>query len=95
MTISDANAIDECVAHGIAVDRKDATKKAIFAGLDMDMTSDCYSENLADLVRDGSVPEELLDKAVADVLRIKMELGLFDYPYRTDEKRESDMILRP
>lgn len=95
MTISDANAIDECVAHGIAADRKDATKKAIFAGLDMDMTSDCYSENLADLVRDGSVPEELLDKAVADVLRIKMELGLFDYPYRTDEKRESDMILRP
>lgn len=95
LTVSDANAIDECVAHGIAADRKEAAKKALLAGTDMDMTSDCYSENLADLIREGSVSEELLDKAVANVLRIKMELGLFENPYRTDEERESNVILRP
>jgi|GEM_PF-4384607 len=50
MTISDANAIAECVTHGIAVDTADAAKQALEAGLDMDMTSNAYSETLAELI---------------------------------------------
>lgn len=42
MVISDANAIAECVTHGIASDRREAARQAILAGMDMDMTSNSY-----------------------------------------------------
>lgn len=95
MTISDANAIAECVIHGIAKDRSDAAAKTLKAGLDMDMTSGCYCENLLHLVKEERISEELLDQAVANVLRVKMELGLFEHPYRTDEEKETRTILKP
>lgn len=95
MTISDANAIAECVVHGAAASQKEAAAGALRAGLDMDMTSDCYSRHLVELVENGTVPEELVDRAAANILRIKMELGLFESPYRTDEEREAKTILKP
>ena len=95
MTVSDANAIAECVPHGIAPDKRTAAKKALEAGMDMDMTSDCYHEYAADLVKEGEVDEEALDRAVADVLRLKLELGLFEHPYQTNETREKQAFLKP
>lgn len=95
MTISDANAIDECVNHGIAADRADAAAKALAAGMDMDMTSGCYAENLAGLVEEGRVSVEDLDRAVADVLRLKFEKGLFEHPYQTSAGREENAFLKP
>ncbi|QQZ61196.1 glycoside hydrolase family 3 C-terminal domain-containing protein [Paenibacillus sonchi] len=95
MTISDANAIAECVTHGIAVDTADAAKQAIEAGLDMDMTSNAYSDSLVELITNGTVDEQVLDRAVADVLRVKFELGLFEHPYRTTEEREKVAMLKP
>ncbi len=95
MTVSDANAIAECVNHGIAADREDAAVQAIHAGMDMDMTSNVYTENLAELVRSGKVDEADLDRAVADILRTKFAAGLFDNPYQTSEEREQNTILRP
>ena len=95
MTVSDANAIAECVNHGVARDRAEAAALALEAGMDMDMTSEVYIENLEKLVTEGQVKEESLDRAVADILRIKFELGLFDHPYRTDEERQSRAMLKP
>lgn len=95
MTISDANAIAECVEHGIAEDKADAARQAILAGMDMDMTSNSYTEKLAELVKSGVVEETYLDRAVADVLRVKFELGLFNQPYQTSEEREKRELLRP
>lgn len=94
LVISDSNAIAECVSHGIAEDKKDASKQAILAGMDMDMSSNSYIECLKELVEGGEVPESVLDEAVDDVLRIKFELGLFDNPYQTDEQRESKAMLK-
>ena len=74
--ISDSNAIAECVAHGLAEDKRDAAKQAILAGMEMDMSSNSYAEYLKNLVESTEVPERVLDEAVADVLRIKFELGL-------------------
>lgn len=93
MTVSDANAIAECVNHGAAEDKRAAARQAIRAGMDMDMTSNSYIENLIGLVKDGEVLEEDIDRAVADVLRVKFELGLFEQPYKTDETREKEDIL--
>lgn len=95
LVISDSNAIAECVTHGIAADRKDAARQAILAGMDMDMASNTYIECLKELVESGEVPESVLDEAAGDVLRIKFELGLFDHPYRTTQKREQETLLRP
>lgn len=94
LVISDSNAIAECVNHGIAEDKRDASKQAILAGMDMDMSSNSYIECLKELVESGEVPESILDEAVDDVLRIKFELGLFDNPYQTDEQRESQAMLK-
>lgn len=94
LVISDSNAIAECVCHGIAKDKRDASKQAILAGMDMDMSSNSYIEYLKELMEGGEVPENVLDGAVDDVLRIKFELGLFDNPYQTDEQRESRAMLK-
>lgn len=93
MTVSDANAIAECVSHGIARDKTDAAKQALEAGMDMDMTSNVYSEYMTELVKSGKVAEAILDRAVADILRVKFELGLFDNPYQTSVERESAAML--
>lgn len=93
MTVSDANAIAECVNHGIAADKGEAAKQAIEAGMDMDMSSNSYSENLAELVETGRVSMETLDQAVTHVLRLKFELGLFEQPYQTSAERESKSML--
>lgn len=95
MTVSDANAIAECVNHGIVPDKRTAAKEALEAGMDMDMTSNTYIEHVAELVQSGEVEEKVLDEAVADILRIKFELGLFENPYKTSEERESTAMLKP
>lgn len=95
MTVSDANAIAECVAHGIVPDKRAAAREALKAGVDMDMTSNSYSEHLLDLVQSGEVSEAQLNESVANILRIKFELGLFENPYQTCEEREQKQLLKP
>jgi len=93
MTVSDANAIAECVAHGIAADKKDAALQCLKAGVDMDMTSNTYIAYVQELVESGALDEKVLDESVSNILRLKFELGLFDNPYQTSEERESHAFL--
>lgn len=95
LTVSDANAIAECVGHGTAEDQADAARCAIAAGVDMDMSSNSFSKHLVELVTSGAVLEEDLNRAVSDVLRIKFELGLFEHPFRTSKEREQEELLKP
>ena len=62
----------------VAKDEMEAAKLAIEAGVDMEMTSQCYLNNLKTLVQSGQVPMALLDDAVKRILRGKFRLGLFD-----------------
>jgi beta-glucosidase len=87
LTVSDWTSVGELVPHGIARDKAVAAQKAINAGVDMDMVSDSYHENLGNLVKHGKVSQARLDEAVRDVLRMKFALGLFEDPF-TDESRE-------
>ncbi|MBC2478537.1 glycoside hydrolase family 3 C-terminal domain-containing protein, partial [Clostridium beijerinckii] len=91
--VSDANPIPEVVVHGYAEDNKAASKKALNAGLDMDMSQGTYRNELPELVKEGDILEEVLDEAVRRVLRVKFLLGLFDNPYRTDAKKEEKTLL--
>jgi beta-glucosidase len=81
MVVSDWEAVHELIAHGIALDDATAARKALTAGLDMDMEDNAYHTRLAALVRNGQVPETTVDEAVRRVLRVKFALGLFDHPY--------------
>ena len=87
--ISDSNSIGELVPHGYAADRKDAGKKALLAGVDMDMVTESYHFDIPELVEAGQVPTEVVDEAVRRVLRIKFLLGLFENPYRSNGKNET------
>ncbi len=91
---SDWTSVAELVAHGIANDGAAAARKAFLAGVDLDMASSLYHENLAHLVRSGEVPEAAVDEAVRRVLRVKFALGLFEHPY-ADETREAGAMLQP
>ncbi|MCX6168493.1 MAG: glycoside hydrolase family 3 C-terminal domain-containing protein [Ignavibacteriales bacterium] len=92
--VSDWNSIGELIPHGVARDLKQAGELAINAGLDMDMESNSYYTNLADLVKEGKVSKKVLDESVRRVLRIKFRLGLFDDPYKyCDVEREKKSIM--
>ncbi|WP_375417936.1 glycoside hydrolase family 3 N-terminal domain-containing protein [uncultured Hymenobacter sp.] len=62
---------------------KEAIMLAINAGIDMTMPPYQYEEfcnGLTELVREGKVPQSRVDDAARRVLRLKMELGLFENP---------------
>lgn len=61
--ISDWAAIEEMIPHGYCADRKEAAIRAIRAGVDIDMMTGIYSEQLAKLVKEGTIPESLVDEA--------------------------------
>jgi beta-glucosidase len=86
LVVSDYTAVQELIAHGIALDAATAARKALLAGVDMDMVDGAY-ENLVQLVRSGSVPEAVVDEAVRRVLRVKLALGLFENPYVKETPR--------
>jgi beta-glucosidase len=92
--VSDWSAIGELVAHGIANDDATAARKALLAGVDIDMTSSLYHDQMVQLVRSGVVPEANIDEAVRRVLRVKFALGLFENPY-ADETRASRSLFLP
>ncbi len=73
--------------HFIAKDLKDAAIKAIKAGVDVELPSiACYGEPLLSAVKEGLIPMEVIDKAVARVLYVKFRLSLFENPYVDVEK---------
>src|SRR5205807_9640537 len=67
--------------HGVAGSRAEAGKLALEAGVDMDMVSRIYVNDLPALVRAGRIPMAVVNEAVRRVLRAKAALGLFDDPY--------------
>jgi beta-glucosidase len=86
--VSDWTAVKELIEHGIANDGATAARKAITAGVDMDMESELYLHDLPGEVRVGRLPMAVVDEAVRRVLRVKFALGLFEQPY-TDEREPS------
>ena len=94
--ISDYAAILETVAHGASSDKKDAAYKALLAGVDIDMMTGCYAGELAKFVKEGTIPESLIDESVLRILQLKNQLGLFEHPHKNaDPEKEARYILCP
>ncbi|MFN2572330.1 MAG: beta-glucosidase BglX [Gemmatimonadales bacterium] len=80
--VSDWTSVAELTNHGIAGSPSEAGRRALTAGVDMDMQSGIYVDSLAGLVRANRIPMAVVDSAVMRILRAKLRLGLFRDPYR-------------
>ena len=82
--LSDLGAIQRLyTVHHVAASPKDAACLAIKSGVDMqfyDFDHDVFQKALIDCVREGSLPQADVDRAVRSVLRVKLALGLFERP---------------
>jgi beta-glucosidase len=83
--VSDSKAVEYIESkHHVAKDYKEGVMQAVNAGLnvrtDFDMPSK-FINPLRELVNENKILPTTLDARVADVLRVKFKLGLFDYPY--------------
>jgi beta-glucosidase len=68
--------------HRIVADRATAAVTALQAGLDVELPStECYGDDLRGAVERGAVGVDVVDDAVARVLRTKFRLGLFETPF--------------
>jgi beta-glucosidase len=92
--ISDWDAVNELIPHGVAADAAGAARRGITAGVDMEMVSTTYPDTLAQQVKAGKIPLNVVDEAVRRVLTVKFAKGLFDHPY-VDEARCQTAFLRP
>jgi beta-glucosidase len=81
--VSDWGAVSELINHSIG-DGPTVARKALEAGVDMDMEGNLYGTTIAAQVRAGKIPETVVDEAARRVLRVKFALGLFDHPYTAE-----------
>lgn len=92
--VSDWGSVVQLISQGAAANLKEASEKAIMAGVDMDMMSRGYDKYLIELVKEGKVPVEVVNDAVRRILRLKFRLGLFENPY-IRETTEKERFLQP
>jgi beta-glucosidase len=80
--------------HRVAATHKEAVRMAVEAGIDMAMTpySTDFHDLLVELVEEGTISEARIDESARRILRLKMELGLFEDPYpKTDRLTDAAM----
>ena len=94
--VSDSEAVEYLFSkHHVAGDIKEAVRQAIEAGLNVRTNftmPQTYIMPLRALVSEGKVSMKTLDSRVADVLRVKFKLGLFDDPYVKDPKAADNIV---
>ena len=81
--VSDWGAVAELKNHSIG-DGPTVARKALEAGVDMDMEGNLFGTEIAPQVRAGKIPESVVNEAVRRILRVKFALGLFDRPYTVE-----------
>lgn len=94
--VSDSEAVEFVYSkHHVAVDYKEAVRQVAEAGMNVRTNftpPKNYIEPLRELVKEGRLSMKTLDRNVADVLRVKFKLGLFDNPYVSDPKAADKIV---
>ena len=85
--VSDWDSISQLSTHGFTENDKSAAYQAIDAGIDMEMVSRTYAENIEQLITDGKIDEANINTMVARILTLKFQLNLFNCPYTPAEKQ--------
>jgi beta-glucosidase len=81
LVVSDWGSVAELLNHAIGPDGATVARKALVAGVDMDMEGNLYATTIAAQVRSGAISESVVDEAARRILRVKFALGLFENPY--------------
>ncbi|MEO8358378.1 MAG: glycoside hydrolase family 3 N-terminal domain-containing protein [Chloroflexota bacterium] len=82
--VSDGWGVDDLYRlHFVASDEADAAEKSFTSGVDIELGR-CF-RHLEQPVQNGRIPEAALHEAVAKILRIKFQLGLFENPFVDEE----------
>jgi beta-glucosidase len=79
--VSDWASIQHLSVHGFTADDRESALAALDAGVNMDMASRLYADHLEVLLEEGRVTMAQIDARVAEILRVKYALGLFEDPY--------------
>jgi len=97
--VSDSEAIEYVTTkHHVAADYKEAVRQVAEAGMNVRThftPPKDYILPLRELVNEGKLSMKTLDRNVADVLRVKFQLGLFDSPYVKDTKAADKIVASP
>ena len=94
--ISDYAAIKETIVHGYSADERDAAKKCMEAGVDIDMMTSVYAKYVGELIESGELEASVLDEAVMRILELKNKMGLFENPYKdADVRKEKELSVCP
>jgi len=84
--VSDWDSIRQLAVHGLTEGDKASALEAATAGVDMEMAGDAYINHLAPLIEEGRIDVDAIDVMVANILRAKFRLGLFENPYTDPTK---------
>ena len=94
--VSDSEAVEFISnKHKVADTYEDGIAQAVNAGLNIRTHFTPPADFILPLrkaVDDGKISQETLDKRVAEILRIKFWLGLFDNPYRGNGKQAEQIV---
>ena len=90
--VSDWESVKSLTTHGLTANASDAAIRGVNAGVDMEMTSTTFRDNLAKAVASGAVSQATIDTAVHDILMIKWRMGLFQNPYADPAKTDAQLV---
>lgn len=94
--VSDSEAVEFVqTKHHVADSYEEAVRQVVEAGLNV-RTNFTHPKDyilpVRKLVKEGKLSMKSVDRMVADVLRVKFELGLFDSPYVKDPKAADKIV---
>lgn len=94
--VSDSEAVEFIsTKHKVAETYEDGIAQAVNAGLNVRTNFTQPAEYILPLrkaIADGKISQETVNKRVAEILRVKFWLGLFDNPYRGDGKLAEKIV---
>jgi beta-glucosidase len=94
--VSDSEAVEYLYSkHKVAGDYKEAVRQAVEAGLNVRTNftmPQTFILPLRELIKENKISMKVIDARVADVLRVKFRLGLFDDPYVKDPKAADKLV---
>ncbi|MGB5576417.1 MAG: glycoside hydrolase family 3 N-terminal domain-containing protein, partial [Woeseiaceae bacterium] len=79
--VSDWDSVRQLAIHGLTENDRESVFEAVTAGVDMEMAGQSYVHHLEPLVDEGRIDVAMIDAMVANILRAKFRLGLFEKPY--------------
>jgi len=87
--VSDYFGINELITrHKVAANPAEAARRALEAGVDMELPHIQCNDSLLAQIKDGRVSIATLDGAVSRILQAKFLLGLFEHPYVDPDEAE-------